>query len=581
MFSRKLSVAAIAIAVLVAATTLLLGSFAAFNDSRERDRQWLDLRQELNANVVQLSAALALPAWNFDREQIDKVAESMMADQPTYGVIVEVGGKVQAQVRTDSWGVARLDHAFPTDGLLVEQRSITFAGEQIGRVTLCATTRFLAQRLRAAAISTGIVIALLDLLLIVTLYLLLWRVVLRPLVQIERFAGSVSSGSVDHPGLHGRRYWGELESVRASIAEMVGMLKARYAQLRESEERFSKIFVSTPAGISISSLDDGRLLDVNQEFERVFGYRRDEIIGRTSLELGLWRDPKDREEYVGLARATAPVRDHELHLRAKDGTALVLRSSAELIKIGNETLLLATFVDVTERKRAEEAREHLFEVVRGLARRLADVEEAERQRLSRELHDRVGQNLTALGLNLSILQSTLPPEAVAVVGARIDDSLALLGETVERVRDVMSDLRPPMLDDFGLLSALHWYAEKVASRTGLTIVVEGAEPVPRLAPSVAIALFRITQEALTNVVKHARAQRVEVTVSPHGEMLRLMVADDGAGFDRQSLGPAGEGRGWGLATMRERALAINGNLEIDSSPGRGTRILLECAVVRG
>lgn len=580
MSSRKLSVAAIAIAALVAVTTLLLGSLAVFNDARERDRQWANLRTELRANADQLAAALALPVWNFDRAQIDKVAESMMADPPTYGVVVVAGGKTQARVRTDTWSVARLDHAFSTEGLLVEERTISFGNQQIGHVTLCATPRFLEQRLRAAVISTGVVIALLDLLLIVTLYLLLWRIVLRPLVEIERFAGSVSSGSGDPPDIHGRRYWGELERLRASIADMVGLLKARYAQLRESEQRFSKVFVSVPAGISISSLGDGRLMDVNQEFERVFGYRRDEIIGRTSLELGLWREPKDRDEYVRLARAPGPVRDHELHLRAKNGNALVLRSSAELIDIGNETLLLATFVDVTERKKAEGARERLLQVVRGLARRLADAEEAERQRLSRELHDRVGQNLTALGLNLSILQGNLPHEAAAV-RARIDDSLALLGETVERVRDVMSDLRPPMLDDLGLVSALRWHAERVASRTGLTIVVDGVEPVARLAPSVAIALFRIVQEALTNVVKHARAQRVEISLSRRGETLRLEVADDGAGFDRESLGPAGEGRGWGLATMRERALSINGSLEIEANQGRGTRVLVECAAVSG
>lgn len=580
MSSRKLSVAAIAIAALVAVTTLLLGSLAVLNDARERDRQWADLRKELAANADQLSAALALPVWNFDRDQVDKVAESMMADQATYGVVVEAGGKTQARVRTDSWGVAKLDHGFATNGLIVEKRTISFADQQIGRVTLCATPRFLEKRLGAAVIWTSVVIALLDLLLIVTIYLLLWRVVLRPLVEIERFAGSVSSGSVDPPELRGRHYWGELESLRASITGMVALLKARYAQLWESEERFSKVFVSAPAGMSISSLSDGRLLDVNQEFERIFGFRRDEIIGRTSLELGIWLDEKDRDEYVRLLHAARTVRDHELHMRSKDGSALVLRSSAELIEIGKETLLLATFVDVSERKKAEEAREHLFGVVRGLTRRLADVEEAERQRLSRELHDRVGQNLTALGLNLSALQSSLPPDAIAAVGARIDDSRALLGETFERVRDVMSDLRPPMLDDFGLLSALRWHAEKVASRTGITIVVEGAEPTPRLAPSVAIALFRICQEALTNVVKHARAQRIEVKVNTHGEVLRLEVADDGTGFDRQTLGPARGAQGWGLATMRERALSINGNLEIDSGPGRGTRIQVECQAVR-
>jgi len=239
--------------------------------------------------------------------------------------------------------------------------------------------------------------------------------------------------------------------------------------------------------------------------------------------------------------------------------------------------------DITERVQAEEALQQYTERLRALAAQIAEVAEAERQRLARELHDQVGQNLTALGINLNIVRAQMPDEAGALVRSRLDDSLSLVEQTTERIRDVMADLRPPVLDDYGLVAALHWYGEQFARRTGIAIAVEGEEPVPRLATRVENALFRIAQEALTNVAKHAQATHVTVTVEVDGGTLRLVVADDGIGFDpsttlRTSAAHLAEpdgGRGWGLLTMTERAEAVGGRCRIESDPRQGTRVVVE------
>jgi len=245
--------------------------------------------------------------------------------------------------------------------------------------------------------------------------------------------------------------------------------------------------------------------------------------------------------------------------------------------------------DVTERKRAEQALQQYAERLRALAARLAELTEAERQRLARELHDQVGQNLTALGINLNIVRMQLPEEATALVGSRLDDSLSLVEQTAARIRDVMADLRPPVLDDYGLLAALHWYGEQFARRTDIAIAVEGEEPVLRLAARVESALFRIAQEALTNVAKHAQATQVTVTVEVDSETLRLVVADNGVGFDPSTLREAAlrtspthlaepdGSRGWGLLTMTERTEAVGGRCRTESAPGQGTRIIVEVA----
>jgi len=263
--------------------------------------------------------------------------------------------------------------------------------------------------------------------------------------------------------------------------------------------------------------------------------------------------------------------------------------------------IIESMRDITERKRAEEALQQYTERLRALTAQRAEVSEAERQRLARELHDQVGQNLTALGINLNIVRTQLPEEAAAPVSSRLDDSLSLVEQTAARIRDVMADLRPPVLDDYGLVAALHWYGEQFARRADMAVAVEGEEPVPRLAARVENALFRIVQEALTNVVKHAQATQVTVTVEVDSGTLRLVVADDGIGFDPSTLrrgsgqatlrtSPAhhaepDQGRdwvlslskGWGLLTMTERAEAVGGRCHIESAPGQGAQVIVEVA----
>ncbi|GAH53336.1 unnamed protein product, partial [marine sediment metagenome] len=168
--------------------------------------------------------------------------------------------------------------------------------------------------------------------------------------------------------------------------------------------------------------------------------------------------------------------------------------------------------DVTKRRRAEEMLQQYTERLRALAAQLAEVAETERQQLARELHDQVGQNLTALGINLSIIRTQMPKKALTSMLSRLDDSLSLVEQTAEQIRDVMSTLRPPVLDEYGLVAALHWYGEQYARRTNIEVLVEGEEPVPRLAARVENALFRIAQEALTNVAKHAQAMQVTVAI---------------------------------------------------------------------
>ena len=209
-----------------------------------------------------------------------------------------------------------------------------------------------------------------------------------------------------------------------------------------------------------------------------------------------------------------------------------------------------------------------------VSRRLVEVQETERRVLANDLHDLVGQKLTALNINLNIVKSESAPSMAAGIGARLNDSLKLVEETIESIRNVMAELRPAILDDYGLTAVLRWYAEQFVKRTGVVTTVIEQGRTRRLPPAVEEALFRITQEALTNVAKYAGAGKVRVTLGTTSDLSRLTIADDGCGFDPSAWKQSAKDHGWGLMIMRERAAAVGAELSVESEPGRGTRVIV-------
>jgi signal transduction histidine kinase len=205
---------------------------------------------------------------------------------------------------------------------------------------------------------------------------------------------------------------------------------------------------------------------------------------------------------------------------------------------------------------------------------MVEVQEAERRELANHLHDLVGQKLTALSINLNIVKGQLLPSQTTQIGVRLDDSLKVVEETTEGIRDVMAELRPAVLDDFGLAPVLRWYAEQFTKRTGVATSVVEQGPGRRLSPTAEHALFRMAQNALVNVAKHARADKAVVTLrmTPHSTC--LTVADNGDGFDPTAVHQPAREHGWGLMIMRERAAAIGAQLNIESAPGHGTKVIV-------
>ncbi len=226
--------------------------------------------------------------------------------------------------------------------------------------------------------------------------------------------------------------------------------------------------------------------------------------------------------------------------------------------------------DVTERVHSEEALRRSKAEIQGLALAASTAREQEKRRIARELHDELGQSLTALKIDVSWLRENLG-EPAPEVGRKLDAMHLLLDGTVAAARRISADLRPLMLDDLGLTAAAEWLAESFKGRTGIPVeLVLGAGDLD-LPDPYATAIFRVLQESLTNVAKHAEATRVEVTIERSASDVLLTVSDNGRGFSLDA--PPGAGS-FGLIGLRERALLVGGTVSIDSAPGRGTRVEL-------
>ena len=350
------------------------------------------------------------------------------------------------------------------------------------------------------------------------------------------------------------------------------------AALRQSEEHFRRLTKLSPVPVLIINLR-GDIEYLNDRFLTTFGYNLDDIPNMEAWWRCAYPDEHHRLKTIANWRKAVEKaeREHtdiapiESRVTCKDGTLRI----AEIIgtRIGSKNLVILQ--DITERKRAEAEIVRQSGQLRALAARLAEVDETGRAHLARELHDQVCQGLTALGLTLTLLQTQKPRKTAARLRDRMAGAVALVEQIGETIRDVMAELRPPMLDDYGLLSALHWYGTQFSDKTGIGVDVQGQEAVPRLAAPVELALFRIVQEAMANVAKHARATRVVLTETEDNGTVRLIIADNGVGFDQERLGQP-EGRHlWGLMTMSERAAAAGGRCRIESKPGQGTRVVVE------
>lgn len=361
------------------------------------------------------------------------------------------------------------------------------------------------------------------------------------------------------------RFFHELQVHQIELEMQNAELRQARVEVETALHKYTDLYDRAPVGYF--TLDRGEAISsVNLFAASLLGGERSQLIGR---RFGLLITAEYRHAFTSFLSTVFTSqckKTCEVVLLNKRNFPFIVQLDALVTDSGHECSL--AMIDITERKQTQDD-------LRSYARRLIEIEEGLRQKLNVELHDEIGRDLTVLGMNLAIIRNSMAGEVPKKHIERIDDSGRLIKGISRSVRGIMAGLRPPVLDDYGLIAALRWHADLFSKRTGIAAFVQADDSFPRLMLEKETALFRISQEALMNAAKHADTQIVTINLSRKAGMIFFAVTDKGHGFIPSSSSNIQKGSGWGMKIMRERAELIGGNFYVDSAPGKGTKVSVE------
>src|ERR1041384_3737688 len=338
---------------------------------------------------------------------------------------------------------------------------------------------------------------------------------------------------------------------------------------RRTEQRLRTIIESEPECVKLVDAQ-GRLLEMNPAgLAMVEAESLEAVRGTAIIELVA---PESRSSFIDLHRRVFAGESGtlEFEIIGLKGKHRLLATQAVPLRDGSGAVqaLLGITRDITETRRAEEQLRASRAALRSLATRQQDIREDERTRIAREIHDSLGQALTALKLHLAAAQEAAR-DAAPALGHRVAETAAMVDDLVKMVRRIATELRPPILDQLGLPAALDWLAQDFARRTGIRCQALIGATDGAISQDLATALFRIVQEGLTNISRHAGAAQVEIRLGLNGECVTLEIFDDGRGITEAATSGPGS---LGILGMRERAAALGGVLEVAPRERGGTRV---------
>ena len=350
--------------------------------------------------------------------------------------------------------------------------------------------------------------------------------------------------------------------------DITGRIEAE-EKLRRSEEKFKALFGIAPVGISVLDRQHN-VIDANPALEQILRLSKEELLN------GTWRrrtylnpdgTPRPPNEMASERAITEnrPLNDVETGIVTENGEIIWTQVSVAPLALPDASAVVIT-QDITERKRAAKELEEANHQLRFLSRRLFEVQEEERRHLARELHDEIGQALTAAKINLQ----SVTGNGGSANFARLQETTAILDRLLGQVRQISLDLRPSMLDDLGLVPALRSLLDQQGRRASVAVRFSAENMPEKLDPEIQTTCFRIAQEAITNAVRHADATQIDVDLRCENGKLRLLIRDNGIGFDVESV--RAQTAGLGLVGMEERAALVGGQAKITSSPSKGTTI---------
>lgn len=354
-----------------------------------------------------------------------------------------------------------------------------------------------------------------------------------------------------------------------SISTLLDITQKKKAEeeLRLSEQKYRIIFEKNPLPMFMLEYPKRNFVAVNDAFIEKFGYSKAEL---EEMNIRQLRRPEEVHKSDEIERILAEKKQfrERMYLRKKDGGDLLFDVQAAEIIFEGKTVYLTSTHDITELAKAEEALLQTNKQLRELTIHLQDIREEERKHISREIHDELGQHLTALKLDLSWIAKRITPRQQAIF-SKIKSSLDLINGTIQTVRRLATELRPAMLDELGLAEAIRWQTKDFSKRTGIEVKFETNVDEFVFPPDISISFFRILQESLTNIARHAEACHVECKLHLADRFLLLQICDDGKGFHPDNTG---DKKSLGLLGIKERAEMLHGKYHLSSEPMKGTKL---------
>ncbi len=363
----------------------------------------------------------------------------------------------------------------------------------------------------------------------------------------------------------------ELSLVNTKLQQQVSECELAEAALRESEEKYSTLVEDALIGVYV--VQDEKIRFANQKFAKIFGYSREELLGMDSLML-IHADDRDMVLKIRgkrLEHAEAPS-VYEVRGLRKNGDIIWLLRSNSVIQYQDKPAVAGSVMEITTRKLAEARLQESEKEHQILSGKLLSAEENERKKIAREVHDSIGQSLSAIKYGLENSISRFRGRLADDELRHLEAMVPLTQKSIEEIRRIAMDLRPSILDDLGILSTINWFCREFETiYSGISVQKKIDAREDAIPVVLKTSIYRILQEALNNVAKHSHAHRVTVGLAASHRQIDLLIADNGIGFDvKLALQPTR--RGFGLASMKKRAEITGGMFELDANPGDGTRI---------
>jgi PAS domain S-box-containing protein len=398
------------------------------------------------------------------------------------------------------------------------------------------------------------------------------RRIAKAITALSASAAALGRGEIPHPVASAIT---ETNQVAQAIEDSAVKRKQTEEELRKTTQTLKALIQASPVAIDILDLD-GKVKMWNPAAEKLFGWSEEEVVGRSFPHV-----PKDKQDEFGEIFKSVlqgnSLTDMETRRQKKDGSLIDVSISTAPIRNADGNIIgsVGMLTDITERKQARGKLKNSREQLRALAAHLQTVREEERKKIARELHDESSQLLASVHIGLSEMEREWPSASQK----KLDEVKDLLTQIEEQLRNLSHELYPNILDDLGLLPALQFLAGKVSARTGIRINLEGS-PNGRLRPSIDLTFYRTVQEALNNVVRHAKATMVTVRLLEADGLVHCSIQDDGVGFDVLTVLGHTPGESLGLVAIRERVGTLGGTMKIHSAPNQGTELHVTIPIER-